>query len=487
MSNTPTLYKKDFSMYSNRLATRIPKIKGHWFTALMLAFVMLCCFRGAAPAQDAVPPTWWFGGAAGANLNFDHGTLQTLTPTLMTPSAFHNGFGAGLYLGAIVEYRPNPTWGGVLQVGYDNRSSSFNDVLCPCGQVSTLEASISYISIEPSLRFAPFSDAFYIFAGPQFSFNTSPSNSFQYTQQGSSSTNTSFSDMQGFVFSAQIGVGYDIALTDSRSAHQVEFSPFVSFHLPEAPRSVESWDVATLRVGGALKFGGGDAASAQASAAVLPGREVQFTVRAPKIVPVKRRVRETFPLRNYVFFDAGSAEIPSRYVALSKDQAGNFKESQLQDITPVNGKGRSLRQMTVYYNILNIVGDRMKTYPATTLLLSGASASGPAHGKARAEAVKFYLVSVFGVDSSRITAEGRDKPRIPSEQPGATKELDLLLAGDSRVDIMSTSPEMMVQIGGPANLMLRPVQIVAEVEDPLDSYVIFNVAGAGDIAGIMVA
>jgi outer membrane protein OmpA-like peptidoglycan-associated protein len=455
------------------------QFKKHWFAALMLVLALLSFVPGTVRAQDmnAIPPTWWFGGAVGANLNFNHGTLQFPNSTLMTPTAFHDGFGTGLYLGALVEYRPNPMWGGILQVGYDNRSGSFDNVLCPCGQVSTLEASISYVSIEPSLRFAPFSDAFYIFAGPQFSFNTSPNNSFAYTQQGAPSTTGTFSNMQGFVFSAQIGVGYDIALTDVRSAHQVELSPFASFHLPEAPRSVESWDVSTVRVGVALKFGSGDAASAQA-AAVVPDRDVDFTVRAPKIVPVKRRVRETFPLRNYVYFDAGSAVISSRYVVLSKDQATNFKESQLQDVQPVSGKGRSARQMTVYYNILNIVGDRMRANPTTTVFLSGASASGPAHGKARADAVKFYLVSTFGIDSARITTEGRDKPREPSEQPGATLDMDLLVAGDSRVDIESSSPEMMVQIGGPKNLMLRPVQIVAEVEDPLDSYLILHVAGA---------
>jgi outer membrane protein OmpA-like peptidoglycan-associated protein len=334
------------------------------------------------------------------------------------------------------------------------------------------------LTIEPSLRFAPFSDAFYIFAGPQFSFNTSSDETYHYTQVDGPSSEGQFSNMQGFVFSAQIGAGYDIPLTDPRAAHQVEFTPFASFHLPEAPRSVESWDVSTVRVGFALKFGKGERVASEA--AVVPEQDVQFTVRAPKIVPAKRRVRETFPLRNYVFFEKGSTEISPRYVTLSKDQAGTFKESQLQDVQPVSGNGRSLRQMTVYYNILNIVGDRMRTYPSTTIFLSGASAKSAAHGKARADAVKFYLVSVFGIDSSRITTEGRERPRVPSEQPGATLDMDLLMAGDSRVDIESNSPEMMVQIGGPKNLMLRPVQIVAEVEDPLDSYVILHVAGAED-------
>jgi outer membrane protein OmpA-like peptidoglycan-associated protein len=63
----------------------------------------------------------------------------------------------------------------------------------------------------------------------------------------------------------------------------------------------------------------------------------------------------------------------------------------------------------------------------------------PADGKMMAENVKRYLVTVFGIDGSRISTEGRDKPVIPSEQPGATRELALLREGDRRVDIVSTS------------------------------------------------
>jgi outer membrane protein OmpA-like peptidoglycan-associated protein len=166
---------------------------------------------------------------------------------------------------------------------------------------------------------------------------------------------------------------------------------------------------------------------------------------------------------------------------LTKSQAASFKEEQLQEVQPKSRALRSLRQMTVYYNILNILGDRMKRSPRTIISLSGASEKEPEFGKARAETIKRYLVDVFGIDGSRITTEGRDKPRIPSVVPGATKELALLRAGDRRVDIESSSPELMIQVGGGPHYMLKPVQIVGVVEDPLDSHVIFNVVGAREI------
>jgi outer membrane protein OmpA-like peptidoglycan-associated protein len=479
-------------MYQYRAIIRSRKFTNLWLKRIIFSSLILVCAYATIFAQETrrEQPTWWFGGAGAVNLNFYSGTTQMLNSALTTPSAFHKGFGAGWYLAALLEYRPNPVWGGILQVGYDDRRGSFNETPCPCGEMSTLSTTISYISIEPSVRFAPFSDGFYIFGGPRIGFNwalnlpkssTSDEKTFVYTQGSNFASKAEFNDMRETVFSGQIGIGYDIALVSPNDRSQVNLSPFISYqpYFGQEPRSSKSWAVSTLRVGVGIKFGSGAVISRSEPAVVE--RDVQFSVRAPKAVPAKRRVRETFPLRNYVFFEAGSTEIPNRYVALTKDQAASFKEEQLQEVQPINMTGRSLRQMTVYYNILNILGDRMKRNPGTVISLSGASEKGPEHGKARAETIKRYLVEVFGIEDSRITTEGRDKPRIPSETPGGTKELALLRAGDRRVDIESNSPEMMIQVGGGPHYMLKPVQIVAVVEDPLDSQVLFDVFGAKEV------
>ena len=79
--------------------------------------------------------------------------------------------------------------------------------------------------------------------------------------------------------------------------------------------------------------------------AVVPPAEpkVRFFVVAPKNIPVGRSVREIFPMRNYVFFNLGSTEIPDRYVLLTKAQVKDFKEEQVQLFTPKNQAGRSER------------------------------------------------------------------------------------------------------------------------------------------------
>jgi outer membrane protein OmpA-like peptidoglycan-associated protein len=207
--------------------------------------------------------------------------------------------------------------------------------------------------------------------------------------------------------------------------------------------------------------------------------EVIFTVNSPKNIPVERRIRETFPLRNYIFFDLGSDQIPDRYVLLTKEQVAGFKEEQLDVLIPKRLSGRSVRQMIIYYNVLNILGDRMGKYPNTTIILRGSSMQGVDDGKKMAETVKTYLVDIFGIAPTRITTEGRIKPMIPSEQPGGTKELDLLREGDHRVTIATTDAVLLMefQSGPDADVPLKPINISSIQEAPVDSYVSFNVEG----------
>lgn len=455
-------------------------MKGLILSALLLTGIQL-----PLHAQEAIftKPNWWFGGVAGANINFYRGTTQKLNADLTTPAAFHHGTGLGLYLAPMVEFhKPDSRWGGMLQVGYDSRRSSFKQVLTPCNCPADLSTTLSYMTIEPSLRFAPFKSNFYLFGGPRLAFNLAKS--FTYSQKtnpaypeqvASPDVKGDFSQINPTLFSMQIGAGYDIPLTSQHKQTQWVLSPFVSFqpYFGQSPRSNETWTLTTLRVGVALKLGKG-----QPATALTGDSETPFTVYSPKNIPVERRVRETFPLRNYVFFNIGSTEIADRYVLLDKEQVKDFKEDQLEVFAPKKLSGRSSREMIVYYNILNILGDRMGKNPAATITLVGASEKGPEDGKAMAGSIKKYLVEVFGIDASRISLEGRNKPKIPSEQPGGTKELDLLREGDRRVSIESSTPALLMEFQSGPDAPLKPVEIVALQEAPLDSYVTFSVEGA---------
>jgi outer membrane protein OmpA-like peptidoglycan-associated protein len=452
----------------------------------ILLLLMLAGITSHAQKATRPQPAWWFGGSAAANFNFYRGTTQTLNESVTTPTAFHKGMGVKPYFSLLTEYRPNKVWGGMLNLAYDNRGGKFDEVMAPCNCPANLSTNISYLAIEPSLRIAPFASGFYIFAGPTLSFNLSKE--FKYTQEKQSDKQGDWSEIKKTVFSAQAGAGIDLPISAATKRTQVTLSPFASFltDIGHQPRAEESWAFYTIRAGIAIKFGSSGKAAAAAvqptppeNVTVLPAKEVQFSIVAPKAVPLTRRVKETFPFRNSVFFDAGVTAIPDRYVQLNQSQAFQFKEAQLQEGQPVNlTRDRASRQMAVYHNILNVLGDRMRTHPQSSITLTGSSDKNPTEGKQMAESIRQYLVNVFGINGSRITTAGRDKPVIPSEQPGATKELALLREGDHRVDITSTSPEMLLQVGGSSSTFLNPVQITAVQDDPLDSHVIFNAPGA---------
>ena len=466
------------------------------FAITFLMFILTAMLSNGQNAKQALP-VWWFGASGAANFNYYRGTTQMLNNSITVPTAFHKGNGVRPYVSLLTEYRPNRVWGGMLNIAYDNRGSKFDGVEAPCNCPASLTTNISYIAIEPSLRLAPFASSFYIFAGPTLNFNVSKS--FTYTQLKQVETTGDWSDIHKTGISAQAGVGFDFMLSARTSASQMSLSPFASFQTDfgHEPRSVESWSFYTLRAGLALKFGKSKKTPtilkpAEAPLATVPEpapvtaivieKEVQFSVRAPITVPVDRRVKETFALRNSVFFNMGSSEIPQRYILLDKTAATSFREEHLQESQPENlNAGRSFRQLIIYHNILNIIGDRMRASPQSSIVLTGASDKNPREGKLMAENVKKYLVTVFDIGASRIKTEGRDKPLIPSEQPGATRELALLKEGDRRVDMTSTSPALLMQVGGSSSEFMKPVQITSVLEDPLDSHVIFTTEGAEEL------
>lgn len=463
--------------------------------SLLFSMFLTTAFQTPLNAQSTdmySHPSLWFGAAAGANFNIYRGSTQQLNESFTPPSAFHDGFGVGLFLAPTIEfYRPNSMFGFMLQFGYDGRNGEYDEILTPCNCPTELSTNLSYVTIEPSLRFAPGRSNFYLFAGPRFAYNLN--HDFVYQQRINpdfpdqiepEAVEGEFSDMNQTQISMQIGMGYDIPLSAQGNRTQFVLSPFVSFHpyFGQSPRSIETWNITTVRAGAALKLGMGRKIEKEEDIVVVPiyteDAKAEFTVVSPENIPAERTVRESFPVLNYVFFDLGSTEIPKRYVILKKDQVKDFKEEQVELFTPENLSGRSKRQLVVYYNILNILGDRMVKNPTSTIRLIGSSELGVEDGTKMANSVKSYLVEVFGIDAGRIAVEGRDKPKIPSEKPGATEDLDLLREGDRRVSIESSSPALLVEYQSGPTTPLKPLEIVDVSEAPVESYVKFENKGA---------
>lgn len=432
---------------------------------VVITLLLITLSFSVSAQEQRLMPEWWFGAGLGVNFNWHSTEIYKLNSSVAPLSSqvtrpFSSASGLGLWLAPLLEYRPDPVWGGMVTLGFDGRGGTFDDMTDSSGVVHTLSTSMNYLSLEPSVRISPFEYPLYFFVGPRLGFNVAKT--FKHEAAGFSQE-AEWSGIRGTMISAQIGAGYDIPLGSRDADWLTDVSPFISFHFGQGPRSEESWTLTSLRVGAALKFGTTSVIKQKVE------RDVQFSVRSPQLIPTERKVKETLPLRNYIFFDAGSTAIPKRYTSLSNEEASTFNEESLLEPQPKDLTGRSRRQLTVYYNALNILGSRMKKNPSTTVKLSGASLQSAADGKAIAEAVKQYLVSVFGIEGTKITTTGMTKPEIPSFVKGGTRELDLVQSEDRRVDISSANPEL-----------LMPVQIVSLQEDPFDSDVILSVEGADD-------
>lgn len=438
-----------------------------------------------------IQPKWWVGQSVAGNFNQYTGSTRILDNQLTVPTAFGRGNGLRLYASILTEYRPNKVFGLMLNVAFSNQSSSFDSVFTPVNTKAFLYNILRYISFEPSIRIAPFSSGFYVFGGPTVGIRMKEE--YFYLEEQKNEKHGNFSAMRKFILGAQLGAGLDIPISKKTSANQITISPFVSY-IPKiigGPRSIETWNIHIYRAGVAFKFG-----TKKITSPLIKGtndtmryvridtfysrsNNLAFSVRAPKVVSYERDMQELFPLRNSIFFDAGANSIPSRYIRLTQNEATAFQESQLK-LTPSNlvSTDRSARQLLVYHNILNIMGDRLRANTNATISLVGSSASNAAEGKVFAENIKDYLVSTFQISPTRITTSGNDKPYKASLKPDGKKELALLSEEDRRVDITSNSPELFMQVGDKVSSLLKPVVINAVQTDPLDSHVIFNVDGA---------
>lgn len=432
---------------------------------------------------------WWFGLYAGANINLFSGEIHDLGTAPLTnvaaPTGFDGGNGIGLGLGGIIEYNSGDLLGANLMLGYDNRSIIFDtknpDAASVTGRrAEDLSTRIAYFTMEPNLRINLGYRFLHATIGPSFRILVSKGYDYTFTDTSVGTASTVKGDLQNlrsFLIGGQVGIGYDIPLRDTRAGTQILVTPFAQFHLAQDLLDVpegntNSFSQNTIRVGFQVKFGSARVPPEDGTA-VVAGAD--FTVRAPNVVTESRRLNETFPLRNYIFFDAGSTDIPSRYRTVTN--AESFREDQLIKPTAETGGSeasqvRSRRQMEVYYQAMNVFGDRLRRNPSATVKLVGSGNGDANAGRKMAENVRDYLVNTFGIDAKRITVQGTPYPAHRSGS-GATQGEDkkMVDAENYRVEITTTPEDLM-----------KPVNITSVQDEPIDNDVVITIPNREDIA-----
>lgn len=143
---------------------------------------------------------------------------------------------------------------------------------------------------------------------------------------------------------------------------------------------------------------------------------------------------QSIPLLPYIFFDAESTEIPSRYHTFAKpDIAKEFNTDSLVGQTP----------LSLHYHLLNILGQRLRSRPEVAMTIVGTTSFDEGEtiedrkrlAEARGESVRRYLHQVWGIDPQRINVVG-GAPSNPSSEETAegraeNRRAEFLFDGES--------------------------------------------------------
>jgi outer membrane protein OmpA-like peptidoglycan-associated protein len=154
----------------------------------------------------------------------------------------------------------------------------------------------------------------------------------------------------------------------------------------------------------------------------------------PASVTVKEiKIIDASPTLAHVYFATESSEIPASYLRLnSRDETATFNETSLRGT------------LEKYRHLLNIIGKRLEEHPEATITLQGCNANvGKEKGNIalstqRAQAVKNYFQTIWGIPDDRIRVEARNLPEMPS-----TSRLEEGRADNQRVEIRSEDPAIL--------------------------------------------
>jgi len=456
----------------------------------MAAMVALSAAMSAHAQTAYTGAPWRFGLYGGLNFNIVGAGAQALAAIPGDNFAQRNdiidGTGLGYYAGLMTEYNPGALFGFQLRAGLDDRRVNFNDWDVVGSSRTRFSARMTYVSVEPLLRVNLGSPNFHLTAGPLLSFLVAAK--YDWVPRDETSPDIVDQPIEGaksFTYGVSGGLGYDILL-NSKSASSTKWylTPFAeaSYMMAQRENSYpgqdrnDTWVTTSIRGGFQLKFGSGPAVAPPVVMVDVDVPTIDLSLRTPNAVTDQRSLIEMFPLRNYLFFNDGSTTLPNKYVTLDNAAAQQFHESSLMQnpgtggTTSNSSMDRSQRQMSVYYNALNIFGDRLRTSGSSVTLVG--SAPTQAEGLEMANNVKNYLVSAFGIGADRIATKGQVRaPHASGTRVTPPEDLGLVAEENRRVEVLSDDLSM-----------LKPVRIESTQIEPIDNDLVLTVNPSGPIA-----
>lgn len=443
-----------------------------------VAALMTIGSTGNAQAQSATYDGAKFRVGVFGGLNFNsigvggNNVIEIPGGGSITQRDLSDGTGLGPYGGLLAEYNTGNIIGVHFRVGYDDRRATMSN------GGREWATRLTYVSFEPGLRVNLASPDFAFTVGPFISANVGKS--FDYTPAAGDGvapiTDGELADVKPTTFGLWGGVSYDIHLNSPGVSPQWYLTPFFEgswmvdqkkADLPTQDNLADVWSTVTVRGGLQLKFGKAPSAEKVVVTESLPMMDISLRTPPSGIIEA-RMMKEYFPLRNYLFFDKGTTSLPGKYVTMNSSEAAGFDEHSLaQAQAPGAGDAqatRSARQMNVYYNALNIYGERMRNNPSVSVSLVG-SAPSESDALAAAESVKSYMVSTFGIDGSRISTKAQKRaPNASGTRVTPKEDLPMVAEENVRVEVHPSDISI-----------LQPVEIQSVQQAVEDNDLILNV------------
>jgi len=368
--------------------------------SFLIAFFAVLIFSSLnAQETQFRDQAWRFGVNAGLQFNSVSLGWQNLEHPYPAFSSSEvkkdnsDGKGLGFYGGIFGEYLSSSWWGIQLRVSYDMRNSLIKDtttINVPDGSGSTAtrkagaeyNSRMDYLSWELLFRIdQKLIPNLNIYFGPIIAINIHGSYDYTNKEPGVPvKSGVKLDNRNDAPYGLSGGLAYDIEF--SRSGNTSYFlTPFAEaswivnqkktdyYHQQNSVTDV--WSTLSLRLGvrASLEFRNPKEQKVTevifyrepppkpvVVAAVQEGNKVSFSSPYNNTITTKN-VNGYFPIHPYVFFEKGHKEIPARYTKLSKENANNFKETDLENFRKgdMTVKETNVNQLMVtYYNVMNI-------------------------------------------------------------------------------------------------------------------------------------
>jgi outer membrane protein OmpA-like peptidoglycan-associated protein len=420
---------------------------------LFFVSVSFFCFSSSF-AQPEGEKVAQFGVFANGGLNMHTANFQTLPGVPSCCPRYENGSGLGIDIGIYGDLFLASLFSIEMRFGYSTLNATLkadefttvavNDLAANGIFEHTVKASIGMISFSPMAVYN-LSSSWRGMFGPQAGYITSNTFSEQEaliqpqnngTFENGSRIRNQYSgatpDASHFYFGLTIGTQYTLPFNKIGSMFLLP-EAFYTYGLTPLVKGM-SWRANSFQLGVAFRYDLYKEIPPPPPPTPLPIPKPKPVALKPPppvlraglsaamidtdgiVKPLKELVIEDYirtqyrPLLNFVFFDKGSAELSYRYHTLSSEQTNNYNISKLNEF----------ETLPLYYEMLNIVGKRMKQYPKARITIVGCNDDNAMEknnrtlSRSRAEKIFSYFQNVWQIEKSRMGIEVRSLPEKPS-------------------------------------------------------------------------